>query len=318
MKCVGAVTSSLLMAIVYASPLRADGILMSWSPRSLEGMTEQRWETAKKQSTQDVLKANRQVTTWPDAYLCLLGANQHKDEKTLLTGLTGQLTDQTERSLRDTSRLVIWERIVTGEILFEGEGFQVDDDLFTVAGRANWILRSITKKGFGYVKPKPSAESLQALQDKWNRWLRGEQVQEYSEPHPGAEKGLEEIRSLAAIQALVISLQPSSKKDQKTVECLRSVYHIDKLPAEPAAPGRLCSPDSWAYTYLGKVTDVREQHDPSWWSRWWAENKSNLVWDQGTGRFVIRGQDAKPKSDMNPTAGGGLAADRRPGSHAAA
>jgi len=285
----------LLIAIPTSSAV-ADGILMSWSPQQLHGMTEQRWEAAKKESVEDVLNANKAAATWPDAYLCLVGASQHKDDKVLLVGLTNQLADATERALRDTNRLIVWERIATGEIAFEGEGMQIEDDVYTVAGRANWILRSITKKNFGYVKPKPSVESLRDLQATWRRWLAGENVQEYSTPFPAADKGLDEIRSLAALEALIVSVKPSTEKGRITSECLRNVYHLDKLPTEPDAPGRLCSPDPWILTYLAKLTDVPNAHDATWWSDWWQENKSVLTWDSGAARFVIRKTAATPTS----------------------
>lgn len=267
---------------------------MSWSPHDLEGMTEQRWNAAKEQSITKVLEAIKKVETWPEAYLCLLGANQHKDEKALREGLVAQLADQSERRLTRTDRLIVWERISTRDILFEGKGLQIEDDVFTVAGRSNWILRAITKKNFGYVKPNPSAESLRALQDKWTRWLAGHDVPEYVNPYASQVEGLEEIRSLAAVEALILSLQPNKEKDRKTADCLRNVYHLDKLPAEPDAPGRLCSPDPWAYTYLAKVTDVAEQHEPTWWAKWWNQNRAALVWDANAARFIARKETAKP------------------------
>lgn len=226
-------------------------------------------------------------------YLCLLGANQHKGEKKFLASLAAQLIDPSERALKSTSRLIVWERIVTGEILFEGKGFQVEDDVFTVAGRANWMLRSLAEKNFGYVKPRPSPDLLHDLQGKWNRWLAGESVQEYSNPFQAAVKGLEEIRSLIAIEALIVSLQPSKQKDEKTAECLRNVYHLEKLPTDPGAPGHLCSPDPWAYGYLSKVTGVSERHDPTWWSAWWRENRTKLTWDSTAASFVVRSDGLK-------------------------
>jgi len=288
-----------LLLAMPISPALADGILMSWSPQQLRGMTEQKWEAAKRESVEDVLEANKAAATWPDAYLCLVGASQHTDDKTLLLGLVSQLTDATERSLTDTNRLIVWERITTGEILFEGEGIQIEDDVYTAAGRANWILRSVTKKNFGYVKPKPSVESLHGLQATWIRWLAGEDVQEYSTPFPSAGKGLEEIRSLAALEALIVSFKPSTEKNRVTSDCLRNVYHLDKLPTEPDAPGRLCSPDPWIRTYLAKLTDVPEEHDATWWSAWWQENKSVLNWDSGTARFEVRKTSDAPTSLSN-------------------
>lgn len=139
-----------------------------------------------------------------------------------------------------------------------------------------------------------SPESLRSLHDRWNSWLAGERVEEYSTPFPASDKGLEEIRSLAALEALIVSLKPSKQKDKKTAECLRNLYHLAKLPTEPGAPGRLCSPDPWIYTYLGKLTDVTNDHDPAWWSKWWSENKSDLVWDSGPGRFAVRKATTTP------------------------
>ena len=284
----------LLMAIVPVMA-RADGVLMSRSPRNLDGMPRQRWEAARKQSAKEVLKATRTVRSWPDAYLCMVGAMQHKEDKVLLAGLADQLTHADELHLKDTGRLIIWERVASGDITFEGERLQIEDDRFTAAGRANWILRSMTRKNFGYVRPGPSGESLLSLQEKWRKWLAGEQVQEYVDPYPAAEKGLAEIKSPAAIQALVVSLQPSQEKDRRTTQCLHEVYHLEKLPTEPGAPGRLCSPDPWAYTYLAKITDVDGQHDPAWWLKWWEESKSDLVWDPAVGKFRVRRARTEPR-----------------------
>ena len=288
------ITLIILTTVIIPVMARADGVLMSWSPRNLDGMTQQRWEAAKKQSPKDVLKATRSVRSWPDAYLCLIGAMQHKDDKSLLTGLVEQLTNAEELHLKDTGRLIIWERIASGDITFEGEGLQIEDDLFSTAGRANWILRSTTKKNFGYIRPSPSEDSLRSLQEKWRKWLAGEQIQEYVDPYPTVEKGLDEIRSPAAIQALIVSLQPNKEKDRKTTDCLHNVYHLDKLPTEPGAPGRLCSPDPWAYTYLAQITDVSEQHDPAWWLTWWGESEKDLVWDSSVGKFRVRRAQTQP------------------------
>src|SRR5436190_10892378 len=95
-----------LLAALGVSSSRADGILMSWGPHNLRGMTQEKWEAAKKRSVESVLDANRAAATWPDAYLCLLGAMQHKEDKALRAGLVDQLTDSTERSLADTDRLI--------------------------------------------------------------------------------------------------------------------------------------------------------------------------------------------------------------------
>ncbi len=38
-----------------------------------------------------------------------------------------------------------------GQDSFEGKGYQVSDDLFTVAVRASCMLRNLTKKNYGVV-----------------------------------------------------------------------------------------------------------------------------------------------------------------------
>ena len=48
--------------------------------------------------------------------------------------------------------------------------------LFVVAGRANWMLRNLTKRNFGYVRPTTSEEELSRLQQKWTRRLSGEHM----------------------------------------------------------------------------------------------------------------------------------------------
>lgn len=46
-----------------------------------------------------------------------------------------------------------------------------DDDLFTVAGRANHILKLLTYEDFGNVLPNPDEAWLRKLQNRWAFWL---------------------------------------------------------------------------------------------------------------------------------------------------
>ena len=190
----------------------ADGRLLSWGGSDLIGVTADSWSAAKVRSVKSILKSNSKVRTWPSAYLLLIGANERKNDKRLLAGLIEQITDSSEYALKDTSRLIIWERILSGEITFEGKGLQVDDDLFTVAGRANWILRNITDRDFGHVSPASTDSELKALQRRWEMWLAGESVAVYESPYRSLEEGLEELRSLVALEALIVSLQPNPEK----------------------------------------------------------------------------------------------------------
>lgn len=264
----------------------ADGILLTWS--GVPGITEQAFNAAKQLSVEAILRKNLEVSSWPDAYLLMVGATQHKEDRTLRTGLVAQLTVGSKAELKSTSRLIIWERISSGEIQFEGKGYQVSDDLFTVAGRANWMLRNLTKKVFGYVRPNTSAEDLTKLKDKWHRWLNGETVDEYQDQYPTAEKGLSEIRSLEGLEALIVSLRPTSEKDRLTKDCLNRLYHIDKLPDDVSAPGALCSPDAYTPRYLAVITGINDKHDYGWWTDWWQKNRNQLSWNREKGSFEIK------------------------------
>src|SRR5690606_30244394 len=96
-----------------------------------------------------------------------------------LKSLTNQLTNKTETKLKGTSRLIIWDRISNGDITFEGKGLVIDNDLFTVAGRANQILQNLTSKNFGYVTISSSEKELETLKNKWKDYLGGKSVEEF-------------------------------------------------------------------------------------------------------------------------------------------
>jgi len=275
----------LLFICILSQSVYADGILLSWSSRDVSGVTEQSFNAAKQLNAEQIQKKNLEVTTWADAFLLMVAANQHKDDKILLKGLVSQVINKTKVDLKFTNRLIIWERITTGEIQFEGKGYQISDDLFTVAGRANWILRNLTKKNFGFVKPNTSESDLNNLQQKWIRFLGGEQVQEYENPYPTSEKGLEEIRSPEALEALILSLAPTNEKERLTKDCLTRLYHLDKLPDDPSSPAALCSPDKYTLGYLGVLTSVKDKHDYAWWKNWWDKNKNQLAWSREKGTF---------------------------------
>lgn len=277
-----------LILCLFPQIVNADGILISWSARDVPGITEQSFNAAKQLKADEILKKNLEVGSWADAFLLMVGVNSHKEDKSLLKGLISQITNKAKVELKATSKLIIWERITSGEIQFEGKGYQVSDDLFTVAGRSNWMLRNLTKKNFGYIKANTSEEELAKLQQKWTRWLNGEQVEEYQDQYATSEKGLEEIKSPEALEALIVSLKPTSEKEKLTKDCLRRLYNTDKLPDDANSPAALCSPDRYTYGYLGVVTGIKEKHDYAWWKNWWDTNKNQLVWNREKGVFEVR------------------------------
>ncbi len=78
--------------------------------------------------------------------------------------LVARLTDKRKVGLENTADLMIAGRM--DELKFYGHGGSISDDLFTVAGRASWILNEITGESFCIVRPdmtKAQAEKFKIL-----------------------------------------------------------------------------------------------------------------------------------------------------------
>jgi hypothetical protein len=275
-------------ALLFSTTALADGVLVSWSGRDVAGATSESFDAAKAKTVAAVLEGNRSVKSWPEAYYLAIGANAHRADKTLMAGLIEQLGDTTEQKLTHTSRLIVWERIASGDILFEGKGLQISDDVFTVAGRANWLLRTITERNFGYVTPRTSKADVRQIQARWRQWLAGEEVADFRSPYGTTVTGLEELRNPQALEALIGSLRPSERKQAATAACLRTGYNLETVPAETSHPAHLCDPDTYTHNYLAKLTDIQDKHDTAWWDRWWSENASKLEWQSETGTFRVK------------------------------
>ena len=279
----------LLVLLLWSREALADEVVGAWSPRDVPGVTQQAIAAAGRLGVAEILKRNPAVDSWPDAFLLMAGAYPHREDRALLEGLVAQLGDPKRTGLRETNRLIIWERIISGEIRFEGLGFQVSDDLFGVAGRANWMLRNLTKKDFGHVRPNTSAEELDGLRRRWARWLAGERVEEHRDVYAPAGEDSRFKRGVTGpetVEALIVSLRPRAGKQNVAGEgcavALRALY-----PSGPTAPAEAaCSPDAFARGYLAALTGVREPHDHAWWQRWWDANKGRLSWDAEKGMFV--------------------------------
>jgi hypothetical protein len=272
---------------VASSPARGDGTLMSFHPAQIEGMTADRWERAKALKPPAILDRVRNATSWASCYEALLGASTKDGNRALLRALATEVSSSSGTKLDGTSGLIIWERIVTDDIFFVGKGLWVQDDLFRVAGRANWILRTVKEKSFGIVTPESSQAELDDLRGKWERFLAGESVAEIAPEFPSDAKGLEEIRSPTAIRALIRSLRPTPAKAAHVSRCLKTVYGLTELPASPDSQARFCSPDTYVHLYLAKVTPVADQHAAEWWEAWWQDHGAALQWDAAKATFVL-------------------------------
>jgi hypothetical protein len=290
--------AALFMALFFftARNVLADEIVLSWSVKDVQGINERAVEAAARLGVEEIARKNLSVASWPDAFLLMVGANQHKADRALHRALAAQLTDTAKADLKETGKLIIWERITTGEIAFEGRGYQISDDLFTVAGRANWMLRNTTKKNFGYVKPATTAEELAGLQQKWVRWLSGEQVEEQIEEFVPPGKASHEMKrgitSLEALEALIASLKPPRGEEKRKAEelkekCAEIVRGIYGMNADPHTL-EMCRPTMLTQGYLAFITGIKNKHGYDWWKKWWETNKDRLVWNREKGIFQVR------------------------------
>lgn len=89
----------------------------------------------------------------------------------MMKELIMRVTNQKYIGLTNTTDLIIHERNEVGDLESYGHGYKVDDDLFTVAGRANYLLRSVTGEEFGYVSMYSTPSYLKRLQNRWIHWL---------------------------------------------------------------------------------------------------------------------------------------------------
>ncbi|WP_238592927.1 hypothetical protein [Chryseobacterium kwangjuense] len=267
----------------------AQKVLISWGQQTIEGLTEEKFNAAQKLSAEQLLSKNITDASWCEIFLTLNSSinNQSKNSE-YLKALTGQITNKAITSIEGTSKLIIWERITSGEILFEGKGLVVENDLFSVAGRANQLLQNMTKKNFGYVTSSSTDDDLKIIQNKWVKFISNQPVDEY---RPAEFKGsaIPEASSLKAIEALIISIQNNPKKDALTKKCLQKIYKLDEMPKEKG-PALYCSPDTHSYAYLSMLLGDKkrdETKDALWWKKFWDENHGKLAWDNEKGFYIV-------------------------------
>jgi hypothetical protein len=90
----------------------------------------------------------------------------------IIPDLIMRVTNKKEIGLINSADLIIWERVQAKQMKFYGHGGISNDDLFTVAGRANRLLTQITGEDFGHVSMYSTQQQLDTLQKKWVNWLK--------------------------------------------------------------------------------------------------------------------------------------------------
>lgn len=86
--------------------------------------------------------------------------------------LVARLSDKRKVGLKNTADLIIWERNMTGDLKFYGHGGSINEDIFTIAGRASWILNSITGENFAVVHGDMTREDAQRFKNLWVAYLQ--------------------------------------------------------------------------------------------------------------------------------------------------
>lgn len=285
------VLSVFAILILVSSISYSQKLLLSWGQQNIENYTKEMYDEAQKLTSAELITKNLNDVYWSEVFLTL-NASIHNYSKDVdyLKSLATQLTNKTETKLKGTSRLIIWDRIITGDIIFEGKGLIFDNDLFTVAGRANQILQNCTNKNFGYVTISSTENELENLKVKWLDYLSNKTVEEYKAPDFKNAK-ISLISSLKAVKALIISLQENQVKEQIIKRCLKNIYQLDELPKDNDSPAKLCNPDTYTFGYLTMLfgdEKFDESKDAKWWLNFWNENSKNLVWNSEKGYYEIK------------------------------
>lgn len=284
-------TISIIIFLLCFNFSYSQKLLTSWSQQNIENYTKEMYDEAQKLSSTELLEKNLKDNYWSEVFLTLnASVNHHTRDTSYLKSLTNQLTNKTETKLKGTSRLIIWDRISNGDITFEGKGLVIDNDLFTVAGRANQILQNLTSKNFGYVTINSSEKELETLKNKWKDYLDGKSVEEFK-PEEFKNSKILEINSLSAVKALIISLQDTPIKQQITKNCLKNVYKLDEMPKEKGSSASYCNPDTYTFSYLGMLFGDKkfdESKNAKWWLDFWNKNQENLLWNSEKGIYEVK------------------------------
>ncbi len=265
-------------------------ILASWSQQNIENYTKEMYDKAQTLTPSELLTKNINDEYWSEVFLTLnTSLNHHSKDTEYLKSLANQITNKKETKLKGTSRLIIWDRIITGDILFEGKGLVINNDLFTVAGRANQLLQNSTNKNFGLVTINSTSSDLEVLKNKWLDFLSNKNVEENKTIEYKNAK-IPEISSINALHALIISLQENAQKDDITKNCLKKIYKLDSMPDDKSSPANFCNPDTYTYTYLSMLIGEKrdETKTAKWWLSFWNDNQTKLTWNSEKGIYEIK------------------------------
>jgi hypothetical protein len=85
--------------------------------------------------------------------------------------LVARLTIKTKVGLQNTADLIIWDRIGSGDLKFFGHGGGMQEDIFTIAGRASWILNELTGEEFAVVHGSMTEVKAKEYKRLWTEYI---------------------------------------------------------------------------------------------------------------------------------------------------
>jgi hypothetical protein len=282
---------TLILIIFSCQYTFSQKLLASWGQQNVENLTKVMYDEAQKLTSTELLNKNLNDDYWCDVFLTLNASiNHHSNDTNYLKELANQITNNKETKLKGTGKLIIWDRIINGDIIFEGKGLIIDNDLFKVGGRANQILQNLTKKNFGFVTIHSTYKELEDLKSKWLDYLSNISVEEYK-PIEYKNAKMPEISGLNEIQALVVSLQDNPIKEEITKKCLKNIYDLDELPTDMTSEASYCNPDKYTFTYLGILfgdKKLNKAKDGKWWLNFWNNNNDKFIWNTEKGIYEVK------------------------------
>ena len=182
-------------------------LLVSWSQQNIENYSKDMYDQAQKLTPAELLSKNLNDESWSAVFLTLnASVNNYSKDSNYLKGLAYQITNDKQTMLEGTSRLIIWDRIISGDIIFEGKGLVMDNDLYKVGGRANQILQALTKKNFGVVTIHSTEKELEEIKNKWLDLLANKTVEVYK-PVEYKNAKIPEISSNIKTRRMFITLK---------------------------------------------------------------------------------------------------------------
>lgn len=267
----------------------ADDILGEWSvQKDIKGFAPMQYEQAKSWTSTQIAAMVENNTTWAQLYfLCYAARYRYNQQDTTIIREMIRLVKKNKVTpMTETYKLIVWERIANKDMIFEGRGIIVDDDVFNVAGKANWILRSIYGVRFDMVTLKTNDYALEGLARQWKEFYKGKASGAKPEIVHNS-KTLSSLKDTTVLKILIGSLAPSEKKKTYVNTCLEQ-YKMKAVPKNNLEPAYYCNPDNYAMEYLNKIVELKSPlKNADGWTRWYATNKSKLVYDEKKKKFLI-------------------------------